>query len=248
MSKGGMCARPFGGADRLDRIDFTAYASGSDSPYKLLYLHVISDAASDYLFYGFGKNGTVPDDFWYAKEYFFTCRSHLPETWQHAKFMRKAYVDEESGKRVASTIMLSDEELKQGCFDRHYELAGLNGFMPFDRFVEWLKIRRAELITLNQKQVNDYIDLLQSTALAKHMEQGIQVPFRMEALDRMQVLVSPESPEQVAEMIYYTPRYRSSPRARMRNTRVARREDSTVRTGSLRYTGVTEGQIAFALS
>lgn len=225
-----MCARPFGGAERLDRIDFLDFASGTDNPFKLLYLKVISDAASDYLFFGLGKNGTVPDDFWYATEYFFTCRSHLEETWKHAKFMRQAYVNEETGKRVSSTIMLTDEELKQTCFDRHYEIAELHQLMPMERFLEWLKVRREEILEENKQQVNDYIDLLQRTAFNR-VKSGEQSNFKLDAADRMQVLTSPESPEQVAELVFYTPRYRTSsyvrrpsqrPKRELSNIRVAR--------------------------
>jgi hypothetical protein len=195
----------------LDRIDFSAYASGADSPYKLLYLKVISDAASDYLFFGLGNNGTVPDDFWYATEYFFSCRSFRPETWEHARFMRKAYFDEALKKRVSTSIMLTDEELKQACFDRHYEITELDTLMPFEDFVVALRETRAELLRKNWEQANTYIDLIRQASLKK-VANNTQTALPLQAADRMQVLVSPESPEQVAELTCYIPRCRVTAR------------------------------------
>ena len=239
-----MCKNPFGGAARLDRIDFRDYASGTDSPYKLLYLEVIADAASDYLFFGFGQNGTVPDDFWYATEYFFTVRSYKPETWQHAKFMRHAYVSEETGKRVSTTLMLTDDELKQTCFDRHYEIAELDRLMPFAQFQDWLRIRREELILENKAQVDAYIDLLQATGMKEVLGEQ-QVPFKLECADRMQVLVRPECPEQVAEMIFYAPRYR---RANVRRPTITRARRELAVTAPCRGIVAPQGQASFVMT
>ena len=239
----GMCANPFGGAARLDRIDFREYASGTDTPYKALYLKVIADAASDYLFFGFGQNGTVADEFWYAVEYFFTCHSSRPETWQRAKFMRHAYVDDKTGKRVSTTLMLTDDELKQACFDRHYEIAELDRLMPFDQFQEWLKIRREELIRENKAQVDAHIDLLQATGM-KAIQGEQQVPFKLECADRMQVLVHPECPEQVAEMIFYSPRYR---RAQVRRPALTRMRRELAVTAPCRGIVAPLGQASFVM-
>lgn len=183
-----MCSNPFGGNDRLDRIDFMDFASGTDSPFKLLYLKVISDAASDYLFFGLGKNGTVPDDFWYATEYFFTCKSYLEDTWKHAKFMRKAYVDEDTGKRVSSTLMLSDEELKQTCFDRHYEIVELHKLMPIERFVSKLEEQRLTILVSNWQQTQTFLNR----------------PF-IDEHRLLQALVRPESSHELAECLLKRP-------------------------------------------
>ena len=245
MNKGGMGKNPFGGATRLDRIDFREFASGTDSPVKLLYLTVISDAASHFLFFGLAKNGTVPDDFWYASEYFFTCKSDCPETWEHARFMRHAYVDDKTGKRVSTVLMLTDDELKQGCFDKHYELAELDREMPIEQFREWLRIRREELLNENREQVNAYIDLLQQTAL-KEVFGGQQVPFKLTAADRFQVLARPESPEQIAELVYYAPRYM---RTQCRKRFVSRtRRGPTISLPRPRAVMAQTGQIPFLLT
>lgn len=242
----GMCSNPFGGNDRLDRIDFLDYASGTDNPFKLLYLKVISDAASDYLYFGLGRNGTVPDDFWYATEYFFTCRSYKRETWDHAKFMRNAYVDEDTGKRVSTTIMLRDEDLMAACFDRHYEIAELHNLMPIDVFLEWLRTRREEILEENKQQVNAYMDLLQRTSVNR-VADGEQIPFKL--LDRMQVLARPESPEQVAELVFYAPRYRQSTRRHSTMSK-NKREMSTPPYRPPRYRSVVAppGQLHFVLT
>ena len=245
MSKGGMAKNPFGGATRLDTIDFMDFAGGSDSPIKMLYIKVISDAASDYLFFGLGKNGTVADDFWYATEYFFNVRSYRKETWEHAKFMRHAYFDETSKKRVSTSIMLTDEELKMACFDRHYELAELDRQMPFEMFLVWLKQRREELLLENMAQVNDYIDLLQQTAL-KEVEGGQQIQHRFNAIDRFQVLCRPDSPEQIAELVYYKPRYRRPTIRRGHAVRAHREMSSKVR--SPRSLVAQPGQALFEMA
>lgn len=222
MAKGGMDKNPFGGNARLDRIDFMDFASGSDSEFKLMYIKVISDAASDYLYFGLGKNGTVADEFFYATQYFFHCRSNQPETWQHASSMRHAYVDDTTGKRVSTHLVLTNEELRQGCFDRHYEIAELHKVMPFEQFLGWLKMRRAEILEENKVQVNEYIDLLQRVG-ARDVLGGEQIPFKLTVIDRMQVLTSPESPQQVAELVYYSPRNRSAAAHRSGSVRDTRR-------------------------
>jgi hypothetical protein len=237
-----MCKNPFGGNARLDRIDFMDYASGTDSPFKLLYLKVISDAANNYLYFGFGDNHTVPDEFWYATEYFFTCRSYLKETWEHAKFMRHAYFDETLKKHVSTSIMLSDEELRLSCFDHHYEIAELDRLMPIQQFESWLRRRREELLAENRDQVNTYIDLLQATSMLE-IQGGQQMPFKLDTADRMQILVRPECPEQVAEMVFYAPRYRTCAR-RAGSTR-ARRELAC--TAPCRGIVAQPGQQSFAL-
>jgi hypothetical protein len=152
-----MCARPFGGFDRLDRIDFTAFASGTDSPYKLLYLKVISQAATDYLYFGLGHNGTLATQFWYASEYFFTVRSYIADSWGAERVMRKDHVDDNDRRRVSSSLILSDEDMMQACFDRHYEIAELNKLIPIDKFVSWLKQRREEILTSSIAQTLAYI-------------------------------------------------------------------------------------------
>jgi hypothetical protein len=152
-----MCVAPFGGYERLDRIDFTAFASGTTSSTQLLYVKVVAQAASDYLYFGLGKNGTVLEEFWYSAEYFFTCRSHIEETWNRAKFMRQAFVDDESGERVVSHLTLTGDELRLGCFDLHYEIAGLDRVMPLERFVLKLKEQRLAVLATSWDQVLNHL-------------------------------------------------------------------------------------------
>lgn len=203
MPSGGMCKRPFGGNVRLDRIDFMDYARGSDDPFKLLYLKVISDAASDFLFFGLGKNGCVAQEFWFAHEYFFQCRSYDPTTYEHSRYLRNSYVDEDLKCRVTKEIALTDNELKLSCFDRHFVTAGLDSFISFDQFLVWLRERRQQILEESKEQVNTYLDLLQATSLRR--VPNSQVPYKLNTLDRFKILTQPESAEQVGELVKYLP-------------------------------------------
>ena len=157
--RGGMCARPFGGFDRLDRIDLFAFASGTDSPFKLLYLKVIQQALAEYLYFGLGRNGTTPAEFYFASRYFFAVRSRDPETWGHSRVINEIVADEVTGKRNRRIIHLSHEEFKLGCFDTHYALAELDKVMPFDKFVRYLEDQRLEVLAQNWNQVCSYLNI-----------------------------------------------------------------------------------------
>lgn len=204
MPKGGMGANPVGtGNERIDRIDFSAFCSGSDSPLKMLFLNVIADAANNYLYYGLAKNGTTPEEFWYATEYFMTVRSYKPATWRHARFMKKTIIDPETGKRQSIKYQLSDNELKLACFDRHLEIAELDkhGFTD-EKFSSWIKVRRDQIVEENLAQVEAYIDLVQRTSLHK-ISGGRQLSFQVNDVNLKKALVHPSSPEEVANLIYY---------------------------------------------
>jgi hypothetical protein len=182
-----MCARPTGGFDRLDRIDFFDYASGTDSPLKMLYIKVIAQAATDYLFFGLGQNHVTLEQFDAAHRYFFEVRSYLRETWEHSRFMREVYQDE-NRKRTTRRIILSDEELKLMCFDRHYETAKLDNAMHIDRFISRLQEQRLTILAENWKQTQDYIN-------RSHVDE----------MRLLQALVRPESVHEFAECVIMKP-------------------------------------------
>jgi hypothetical protein len=188
------------------------YASGTDDPYKLLAIRIISDAASNYLYWGFGRNGTTIEKFWEANEYFFRVRSNDPESWKDARYMRKMVIDPVTGKKRFVNEELSDETLKLGCFDRHYELSGLDNLMTLDKFTRWLAIRREELVRENEDQINEYVELLKGVSWEQCIRQqvkqhGISAPaFLFETTtpaEKMEVLVRPTSPVDVANLVYY---------------------------------------------
>lgn len=157
--KGGMCLNPFGGFDRLDRVDLFAYAGGNDSHEKLLYLAVIKQALADYLYFGLGKNCHVAAEFFYAGEYFFTCRSFIPETWNHSRVVNEIISDEETGKRQRRIVRLTKDELQLMCFDRHYEIAELDRHLPIDKFVNMLEDQRLSVLAKNWNQVRSYLNI-----------------------------------------------------------------------------------------
>jgi hypothetical protein len=182
-----MCANPTGGFDRLDRIDFFDYASGTDSPLKLLYIKVIAQAATDYLFFGLGQNHVTLEQFDSAHRYFFEVRSYLRETWEHSRFMREVYQDD-NRKRTTRRISLSDEELKLMCFDRHYETAKLDNAMHIDRFITRLQEQRLTILSENSRQTLD------------HMNRSDVGEMRL-----LQALVRPESVQELAACIITKP-------------------------------------------
>jgi hypothetical protein len=182
-AKGGMAANPFGGFPRLDRIDLLAFASGTDSPQKMLYLATIKQALAEYLFYGLGRNGTTAAEFYFAHEYFFEVRSTVPETW--GSRIINAVV-EESGKRRRRIVLLSDSEMGLGCFDVQYGISQLDKGLPFDRFVTYLEQQRITILTENWDQVRRYLCVTDANEdeMRRELVHPTRVPAKAKRISR----------------------------------------------------------------
>lgn len=84
-ARGGMSANPFGGEDRIDKIPFEAYLRPGIPPETVVFVKTIADAASNYLYFGLGKNGTTAEEFYYSYRYFFVVTSTNKGTYERAR-------------------------------------------------------------------------------------------------------------------------------------------------------------------
>lgn len=198
--RGGMCKNPFGGEDRIDRINLLEYLEPNAAPTKVLFLSVIQDAASNYLYAFLGKNGTSAEEFFSAHQYFFKVESKKRESWDHHRKITLSY--QSKGEKVNEVRHLTDSELQFMCFDWHYSLSGLDQYMSIDKFREGLKTKRRRILTQNWEQVHTYVNSLYQHELASITE-GSQVPLRVwGADDLLDTLVDPATPLQLANAIY----------------------------------------------
>jgi hypothetical protein len=191
--KGGMSANAFGGHSRLDKCNLQGSSKFDDDDYdvvsgtpgvRTLWVYMIKDAANDYLFFGLGRNGSNPDEFWSACEFLFNVRASKPQTWQDAKIMRETYLDKEMRQRVTRELELSDEELKGMCLDSIWD--HLNFGMPLDMFIEKLQAERKALLKKNWQQVAAHLNLHQDYSKCET------------------ALVAPEEPDVVTDLLYAT--------------------------------------------
>jgi hypothetical protein len=232
MPRGGMSPRPFGGCSckdpeksgrncskcgkynpqRLDRFDLIKYIQhqecleGGKIPHEqLIWLVQVQSAANDWLFFGLSeKNGITVDKFWEAHRYLHLVRSTAPDTWS-SRVLRATYEDEVTGKRKTEIIHLSDNQMRAGCFDVHYELSGLAKHMHPDRFLGKLKSMRELLVRQNWDTINERLDFMQADYLNREIARGRQIPFKF--INRFEVLTNPKDGRDVAELVFYESRF-----------------------------------------
>lgn len=197
--RGGMCANPFGGEDRIDRINLLEYLEPNASPSKVLFLNVIQDAASNYLYAFLGKNGTSAEEFFYAHQYFFEVESKKREDWDHHRNIKIIYTHQ--GKKVVENRYLQDSELQFMCFDWHFVLSGLEAFMDINKFLEGLKTKRRRILTQNWQQVQTYVESLYQHEV-ELITDGNQVPLRVWNEELLEILIDPPTPLHLANAIY----------------------------------------------
>lgn len=168
-AKGGMCANPFGGRGRLDKLDISALAGGADHGLEVLARTVITGAVTEYLFFGLGRNGMVAQEFIHAYDYLFAVRADQPETWSHAREL--VVQDDRKGgnqrRRAQKVLTLSDDELRGLTFCHWYELAGLHRAMPIAKFRRLLMAERRSIVTDNLGQIEMYLRSLRDLAATR---------------------------------------------------------------------------------
>ncbi len=164
-SRGGMCANAFGGHERLDKCNLQAPSLLGDVLYdvvsgvpgeRTLWGRVLADAINNYLFFGLGRNGTTPREFWYSCEFLFVCRSSVPETWLDGKHVREVYEDAD-GIRRTHRQTIDDAVLQTMCIDAIWSLGEWP--MPLDVFTDQLKAERGALLRRNWPQVRKFLHL-----------------------------------------------------------------------------------------
>lgn len=199
FARGGMCSNPFGGEDRIDRINLIEHLGGNALPEKVLYSCIIQDAASNYLYAFLGKNGTSAEEFFAAHQYFFKVVSTNKMDWDHHRTIKQSFI--RKGMKVTEDRYLIDSELKLMCFDKHYDMSGLAEHMHIDKFRAGLKAKRRRILSANWEQVQTYITALYQHELSMIADRQ-QVPLQVWTDELLEVLVDPPTPLQLASIIY----------------------------------------------
>jgi hypothetical protein len=186
-------ANAYAGHARLDKINLMDFKSSADTPEKILFLQTILDAAHQYLFFGLsGRNGTTAQGFWFSYEYFYNVRSTLPDTWKDSRIVYTKAYDDLLKRQIKRKQILTDNQLKAMCFDTQYDVANIPYSM--DYFLRSLKTLRNQIVTDNIIQINKYLQTLKPST-QNHPNHDIIT------LDTKRVLVSPESPEELAQLV-----------------------------------------------
>lgn len=216
-ARGGMCANPFGGEERIDKIPFEAYLRPGSPPETLVFIKVIADAASNYLYFGLGKNGTTIEEFFYSHSYFFKVSSTNKETYELARNIRNVYT--RRGEHVIDKRELSDNELQLMCFDKHFDMSGLDKAMNIETFRKNLLKKRAQILTNNWQQVKGYITQLYQRELERILP-GKQVPLPVWSDNMLEILTNPSSPAILAQLFYVPAKLKKShKRSNRKNTK-----------------------------
>ena len=201
MSRGGSTKNPFGGRQSLATLDLLSNISlGVDTtPEKLIYLSVIQDAVQQYLFFGLGKNGTTPDLFFESFNYLFKVRSTNQLTWYPNKYRLQTIVN--GNFEYTKVTRLSDRELRNCCFDMQYQHSGLSKYMSIEKFLARLKTERLHILTNNYDQVEEVVNSIRAVDI-KELDVGTQLSLSVLSLDIISILTYPESPQQLARLLY----------------------------------------------
>lgn len=213
MSRGGMCRNPFAGFARPDKLDPLRFVGPSDPPEKAVLIAAFLDAFKGFVYFGLGDmapdgtprgNGLSAEQFYFDYRYLFVVRSYLPETWAAARVMKDTSIDEASGKRRTRYIELSDSVLKLMCFDRQFELCNFSFSM--ERFLKMVRDHRMAVLARAGAQIQDYMRLLREFSVLKYAP-GHALPLFTAASDvDLRILLEPQSPEEVEDLVGYLPK------------------------------------------
>lgn len=210
-SRGGMSANPFGGEERIDRINLLEFLEPNAPPEKVLYCCIIQDAASNYLYAFLGKNGTSAEEFFSAWQYFFKVESTKRVTWDHHRTIKHSYLYR--SQKVTEHRYLTDSELQMMCFDKHYDASGLSNYMDIGKFRAGLKAKRRQILSTNWEQIQNYVDRLYQHEFSQ-ITDGQQVPLQVWSGNLLEVLIDPPTPMHLANAIYVSTKLKRSRRSR----------------------------------
>lgn len=208
-SRGGMCSNPFGGEERIDRINLLDHLGSNAPSQRVLYSCVIQDAASNYLYALLGKNGTSVQEFFAAHQYFFRITSVDKESWGSRK-VKKSYT--QRGKKVLETHHLTDDEVMLMCFDKHYEFSGMEQHLCIEKFRIQLMDKRRRIVTNNWPQISSYVNGLYQKELSEIVP-GSQVPMQVWQERLQEILIDPRDPYQLASLLYVPAKLKRSRKA-----------------------------------
>lgn len=214
---GGMSSNPFGGEERLDRINLMEFLEATAPADKVLFLRIIQDAASNYLYAFLGRNGTSAEEFFYTHQYFFKILSTDKSTWGSNRTIKHISID--GNKKIYQKRILEDNELRLMCFDKQFELSGLSDYMHIDRFKAALKKKRRRILTNNWEQVTAYVTSIYQREL-NQIAEGQQVPLQVWQEDLLTILIDPPTPQHLANTIYISNKLKKAKKPRVRKSQV----------------------------
>lgn len=195
--KGGSCENPYGGHFRLDKFDLLGTRDGRSDPLEMVLRQVITNAVSSYVYFGLGANGYVADEFLMAHAYFFEVESTKPSSWNPDRRVLVSDIRPGASRKDPAYIDLTDNQMADGCFDRHWEMSGLDRAMSISTFRRLLRKKRRNIIESNLEQVRDYLRSLRDQAAGRgeYMKPGQYHG------DLLETLVSPTD-EALASLLY----------------------------------------------
>lgn len=195
--KGGMCENPYGGHFRLDKFELLGTGDGKTEPLEMVFRQLITNTVSNYIFFGLGHNGYgCADEFLMAHDYFFTVTSDRPETWNPDRQIRVTDI-EQGIHKWQQFVDLTDEQMADGCFDRHWIMSGLDRAMNISTFKRLLRRKRRNIIEANYQQVKNYLHTLRDQAAGR----GEYLKPCLYQGDLLETLVEPTD-EALASLLY----------------------------------------------
>lgn len=192
MPKGGMCHNPYGGNSSLNHLDdefMEAIFQGRLSPYQALSLRIIKMSVRDYLYFGLGANHITPERFLEAYQYLFQMRS----------------------------TQVQRKEVKEKCFDVHYDISGLSDLMPIEKFLKLLLTKRTKVLTENHQQIKNYLKELRSQEWNRLKIVTSNKGSRFSDVERMKLLAEPLEPRRLAKLLLYTRVFPKKPKAEVKS-------------------------------
>ena len=197
-----MCANPTGGHGKITGLteELLRLLPANAPNEQVLWLATINDASNNYLLWGLGNNGTSAQEFSDACTYFFKTRSNDPETWVGKRRLREMCLDDK-GRRYLREQTLTKEEMRLMTFDYAFKMAGLDKCISLPRFLERLIECRRVVVEGNKEQIDRYLQELRDREAAR-VGPGSQLQLRIYSYDQQSVLICPDNPRQVAELIY----------------------------------------------
>jgi hypothetical protein len=207
-----MCRNPFGkrfnnnkgefeSNPRFDKIDdiLKIVMNGNTDPEYAIFAAALLKDIHNYLYWSLGDNKCTDVKWQDAYDYLFVIQGDKPETWGKARIERSVEHTEDN-RRITHKVPLTDEDMKRRTFDAHYELLRLQEVLPISSFRRLLKERRAEILRQNREQVEDYLRSERVRELENYPD-GSQMRISFYNHDLIKTLTSPESMQQVAELV-----------------------------------------------
>lgn len=201
--------------ERIDKINLLELRRADQPPEGVLYLCIIQDAVTKYLYSFISRNGSNPDEFYSAWRYFFEVVSTNPATWNANRAIRNSSANR--GEET-TTHHLLNSELELMCFDRHYDMSGLSEYMHISKFREKLKAKRRKIVVESWDKIETLINNMYQNE-SNQIASGQQVPFRVWSDSVQELLVDPIDPRCLANTLYVASKLKRIKKHRIKKTR-----------------------------